>query len=567
MACDLLIKDGRVVDGSGRPSFHGDVAVKNGKILGTGKFSGPAARTIDAGGLVISPGIVDIHCHYDAQLTWDPLATFSCYHGSTTVVIGNCSLALAPVKRNARDIERVFEFLSYVEAVPMEVLRTVDVTWESTREYMDVIGRSLGINVGVLVGSSPLRYYVMGAESQERAATGDEIKVMQGAFRDAMAAGALGMSISTNKSHFDPHGVEIPAVWASEEELFAMGDVLTEFGTGVIQCGGGRDAEQKNSLMSRLSAASGAPVLWNNLRQSLRSPNQWKELMDIVDKTTAAGIRSYPLGNTNATVKHFTMRNSQLWRGSPTWRPILMGPDEEKMRAYRDPEFRRRLHEEVIEFNVEMPRRDFAKNWYDYVWVHEPVLEKNKGLKGKSIGQLAQEQNKGIIDAFLDLVVEENLDTSLQHLESSTDKEAVAHILNYPNTLHGQSDGGAHVQHSNEAAYATNILSHWVREEKALSLERAISRLTFEAASGFGIYDRGLLHPGKAADVMIFDPETIGPLPEDIAHDMPAGGWRTRQLAKGIKYTIVNGEVLLEDGKHTGALPGSVIRNSAYGVN
>jgi N-acyl-D-aspartate/D-glutamate deacylase len=509
MACDLLIKDGRVVDGSGRPSFHGDVAVKNGKILGTGKFSGPAARTIDAGGLVISPGIVDIHCHYDAQLTWDPLATFSCYHGSTTVVIGNCSLALAPVKRNARDIERVFEFLSYVEAVPMEVLRTVDVTWESTREYMDVIGRSLGINVGVLVGSSPLRYYVMGAESQERAATGDEIKVMQGAFRDAMAAGALGMSISTNKSHFDPHGVEIPAVWASEEELFAMGDVLTEFGTGVIQCGGGRDAEQKNSLMSRLSAASGAPVLWNNLRQSLRSPNQWKELMDIVDKTTAAGIRSYPLGNTNATVKHFTMRNSQLWRGSPTWRPILMGPDEEKMRAYRDPEFRRRLHEEVIEFNVEMPRRDFAKNWYDYVWVHEPVLEKNKGLKGKSIGQLAQEQNKGIIDAFLDLV----------------------------------------------------------REEKALSLERAISRLTFEAASGFGIYDRGLLHPGKAADVMIFDPETIGPLPEDIAHDMPAGGWRTRQLAKGIKYTIVNGEVLLEDGKHTGALPGSVIRNSAYGVN
>ena len=565
MAYDLLIKNGRVIDGSGMPSFRGDVAVKNGKIVEMGKFNSPATQTIDADGLAVSPGVVDIHCHYDAQVTWDPLCSFSCYHGSTTVVIGNCSLALAPVRRNPEGIERAMEFLSYVEAIPMEVLRTVDITWESVPEYMDLVGKRLGVNVGVLVGHSPLRYYVMGEESQTREeSTGDEIKAMQRALHEAMEAGALGVSISTNKSHFDSRGVLIPSAWASEEELFGLGDVLGEFGTGCIQVGGGRDAELKNRLMSRLSAACGHPVLWNNLRQSARSPNQWKELIAIVDETAAAGIRSYPLGNTNATIHHFTMKDSQLWRASPSWRPILMGSDEEKMKAYRDPAFRQKLHDEVIDFKVEMARRDFALNWYDYMWVDEPVLDKNKDLKGKSISELAKEQGKGIIDAFLDLVVEEDLGTSFLHAESNIDKEAMAIILNYPNTVIGQSDGGAHVHYQSEVGYATEILSHWVREQKVMSLEQAIRRFTFEAASVFGIYDRGLLRPGMAADIMIFDPETVGPGAEDIAHDMPAGGWRTRQLSEGVKYTVVNGEVLLEDGKHTGALPGQVVRNALY---
>lgn len=220
MAYDLLVKNGRVVDGSGMPSYRGDVAVKGGKVVETGKLSGAANRVIDADGMVIAPGFVDNHCHYDAQVTWDPLCSFSCYHGATTVIIGNCSLALAPVKPGSQ--ERLAEFLSYVEAIPMEVLRTVDFSWETVPQYMDTLEGRLGVNLGNLIGHSAVRHYVMGDECQGRDATGDEIEAMKGVVREGISAGALGLSVSRNKGHFDPQGVLIPAVWAAEEEIFAL---------------------------------------------------------------------------------------------------------------------------------------------------------------------------------------------------------------------------------------------------------------------------------------------------------------------------------------------------------
>ena len=245
MAFDLLIKNGRIIDGSGMPSFRGDVAVRAGKIVELGKLSGTAARVIDADGLVVAPGFVDNHCHYDAQVTWDPLCSFSCYHGATTVVIGNCSLALAPLRPGRQ--ERVAEFLSYVEAIPMEVLRTVDYAWETIPQYMDRLDRHVGVNVGTLIGHSTVRHYVMGDECQGRAATPEEIEAMRGIVRDAIQAGALGLSVSRNRGHYDPQGTLIPALWAEEEEMFALGDVLRELGTGIIQSGGGRDAELKTA--------------------------------------------------------------------------------------------------------------------------------------------------------------------------------------------------------------------------------------------------------------------------------------------------------------------------------
>ncbi len=213
MAYDLLVKNGRVIDGSGMPAFQGDVAVKNGKIVELGKLSGPATRVIDADGLIVSPGFVDNHCHYDAQVTWDPLCSFSCYHGATTVIIGNCSLALAPLRPGTQ--ERVAEFLSYVEAIPMDVLRTVDFSWETTAQYMDTLDQRLGVNVGTLIGHSAVRYYVMGDECQGRGATEDEIESMQQLVRQGIQAGALGLSVSRNRGHFDPQGVMIPAIWAT----------------------------------------------------------------------------------------------------------------------------------------------------------------------------------------------------------------------------------------------------------------------------------------------------------------------------------------------------------------
>jgi len=241
MAYDLLIKNGRIIDGSGMPAFRGDVAVRAGKIVELGKLSGAATRVIDADGLVVAPGFVDNHCHYDAQVTWDPLCSFSCYHGATTVVIGNCSLALAPLHPGRQ--ERVAEFLSYVEAIPMEVLRTIDFSWETMPQYMDRLDHRVGVNVGTFIGHSAVRHYVMGDECQGRAATPEEIEAMRGIVRDAMQAGALGLSVSRNRGHFDPQGTLIPALWAEEEEIFALGNVLRDLGTGLIQSGGGRDAE------------------------------------------------------------------------------------------------------------------------------------------------------------------------------------------------------------------------------------------------------------------------------------------------------------------------------------
>ncbi len=280
MAYDLLIKNGRIIDGSGMPAFRGDVAVRGGKIVELGKLSGAATRVIDADGLVVAPGFVDNHCHYDAQVTWDPLCSFSCYHGATTVIIGNCSLALAPLRPGRQ--ERVAEFLSYVEAIPMEVLRTVNYAWETIPQYMDRLDHHLGVNVGTLIGHSTVRHYVMGDECQGRAATPEEIEAMRGIVRDGIQAGALGLSVSRNRGHYDPQGTLIPALWAEEDEIFALGDVLRELGTGIIQSGGGRDAELKNRLMSRLSEATGRAVMYNNLGQTARKPDEWKQLMALV---------------------------------------------------------------------------------------------------------------------------------------------------------------------------------------------------------------------------------------------------------------------------------------------
>jgi N-acyl-D-aspartate/D-glutamate deacylase len=565
MVYDLLIRNGRIVDGSGMPSFHGDVAINDGKIVELGRLSGAARRTIDAEGRVVSPGFIDNHCHYDAQVTWDPLCSYSCDHGATSVVIGNCSLALAPVKPGKQ--ERVAEFLSYVEAIPMEVLRTIDFSWESIPGYMDTLDRRLGVNVGTLIGHSTVRYYVMGAACQERTANEAEIKAMQDVVRQGMQAGALGLSVSRNKGHYDPQGVHIPALWADEAEIFALGDVLRDMGTGVIQSGGGREAELKNQLMSRLSEATGRTVVYNNLGHTLRKPEQWKELMAQVEATQRKGIRAFPLCSPNSTTQNFTMKNTQVFRGSPTWHPILLASDADKLAAYRSPEVRRKLHEEVIEWKVEIPAAGFARNWYDYMWIEKPVLARNQVLKGLTIRQLADKQGKGIIDAFLDLVVEEELQTGFMQGELNVDEAAMAKILTFPGAIIGLSDGGAHVQFHGGYGYSTRFLGKWVREKQLMPLEQAVRRLTFESASVFGLYDRGLLRPGLAADICIFDPDTVRPLPEEVVHDFPAGGWRMREPAQGIYATVVNGEVLLENGKHTGALPGRILRNSRYQAN
>jgi N-acyl-D-aspartate/D-glutamate deacylase len=258
------------------------------------------------------------------------------------------------------------------------------------------------------------------------------------------------------------------------------------------------------------------------------------------------------------------MHNCQEFRGVPTWHPIALLPDPEKLAAYRDPEVRRKLTREVIEWDGFSPTTTIARNWYDKISVEKTKLAKNHACDGKSIRQLADAQGKGIIDAFLDLVVEENLDTEFVTQANNSEREIGAKILNFPSTCIGLSDGGAHVQFQSGVGYSTRLLGFWVREQGVMSLAQAVRRLTFEPCMVFGLYDRGLLRPGLAADITIFDPETVSDLPEQKVYDFPAGGWRMQQLAQGIACTIVNGQVLIEDGKPSGALPGKVLRNSSF---
>src|SRR5204863_1056440 len=259
------------------------------------------------------------------------------------------------------------EFLSYVEAIPMEVLGTVEVDWESFSQYVERLDRNLGVNVGTLIGHTAVRYYVMDDECQKRAATDAELKQMQDVVRDGMEAGALGLSVSRNKGHYDPQGVHIPALWADEKEIFALGDVLREMGTGIIQSGGGREAEMRDGLMARLSEATGRTVIYNNLGQTVREPDAWKKHMARVEETSRAGIRAYPLCSPNRVTQTFTMRNCQVFRGSPTWHPILLASDEEKLKAYADPVVRQKLHDEVVEHKVEVPAAGYSRKWYNYM--------------------------------------------------------------------------------------------------------------------------------------------------------------------------------------------------------
>jgi N-acyl-D-amino-acid deacylase len=564
MAYDLLIRNGLIVDGSGMPAFRGDVGIKNGKIVEIGRLSSPAKKTIDADGRAVSPGFIDNHCHYDAQVTWDPLCTFSPEHGATSVIFGNCSLSLAPVRKGTE--ERLAEFLSYVEAIPMSVLKTVDFAWETIPQYMDHLDKRLGINVGNLIGHTAVRHYVMRDDCQKAGATEEQIKQMQDVVRQGMEAGALGLSVSREKGHFDPQGVPIPALWADEKEIFALADVLREMGTGTIQCGGGQYVELKDGMMRRLAAECGRTVVYNSLSQTMRRPDEWKVHMARAEETAAMGIRAYPMCSPNRVTQDFTMKNSQVFRGLPTWHPILLKSDEEKLRLYADPETRAKLHEEAV-VNKPDSAVGISKTWWNYIWVNQPVLEKNKWMQFKNVGEIAKQQGKRVIDAFLDLVVEEKLETRFLQAENNIDDEALKKILTHPNAVIGLGDGGAHVQFHGGYGYLTKLLGEWVREKQVMTLEQAVRRLTFDSASAFGLYDRGLLRPGMAADITMFDPATVKCGHETVVHDFPGGAWRIKESAEGIFGTVVNGQVLYEEGKYTGALPGKVLRNSHYEQN
>lgn len=558
MDYDLLVRNGRVVDGSGLPSYRADVGVKDGKIAEIGRLKGGAARTIDADRLAVAPGFIDHHTHLDAQLLWDPYGTCEPQHGVTSVVTGNCGLTLAPVKKGGEDA--LVKSFVRVEAIPRYALEQgVRWGWHTFGEYLDSLEGKVGINMGGLVGHIAVRQYVMGEESVERAATPGEVQQMRLLVREAMEGGALGISTNRNERHMREDGKPVASRLADDKELFALCDVLSELNAGVIETILGRNKIEHFKLYGDLARRTQRPIIWQSIQHRWTEPDLWRRQLDAVAPIFRDGYRAYGLSHTVPLVRHFSLKNTQVFDEFPTWKSLMFLPEEARRQAFADPGTRQKLRADLAD-----PRpTNFHRRW-DIVRVEKTARPENKKYNGKNVAEMAAMRNQDPLEAFLDLALEENLETVFWNANNGGDSKAMGEILSSPYVLAGTSDAGAHVQFGADFGYSTTLLGLWVRERGVLSLERAVNKLTFEVASVYGLEGRGLLRPGFAADLAIFDPETVNAHEPEWAEDYPAGTKRLVQRSEGVHYTIVNGEVIYADGRVKGGLPGRILRGPLY---
>ena len=557
---DLLLKGGRIYDGSGMPSYYGDVAIKNGRIVEIGRLNG-ARRTLNVDGLAVAPGFIDPHTHLDAQLLWDPLGTSSCFHGVTSVIVGNCGLSLAPAKPEDRDA--VIKSFVRVEAISRRVLEEgFEWKWTSTGEYLSVLGSRLGINAAALVGHIAVRHYVMGEDAVERQATAEEVGKMKQLVRQGMEAGAVGFSTNQNPRHIREDRKPVASRLASDDELGSLLDVLGEMNAGVVQLsGGGADARGRIAYAAGMARRTGRPVLWQSITHSWSRPNFWQEMLANTQRIfKEEGLPIYAMTQAKPFENRYTLLDAQCFDEFPTWKAAMFSPVTARKQMFADPELRKKLRAEAIE---DQSPSVFPRRW-DVVFVDHVGLDKNKPFERKSVQEVAKAQGKDGLDCFLDLSLEEDLKARFAHINTQGDPNAVCEILKHPSVMIGQSDAGAHMGYDARFGYSTAFLGRWVRDHGIMSLEDAVHKLTFRVASIFGLGDRGLLRPGLAADVAVFDPQTVNTLEPEYVQDLPGNETRMIQRAAGVPHTIVNGEVVIENGAPTGVLPGKVLRPSGW---
>ena len=559
MAYDLLFRGGRIVDGSGLPSYLADIAIKDGKIVELGRITGGAAKVIDVQGLAVSPGFIDHHTHMDGQIQWDPYATSEPEQGITSIVMGNCGLALAPVKTG--DEDALVKSFVRVEAIPRSVLEQgVQWGWHSYGDYLDRLEGRLGINVAGLVGHVAVRQYVLGDASTERPATAEEVQRMKQLVRLAMEGGAMGFSTNRNDRHMREDGKPVPSRLAEDEELFQLCDALGELNAGVIQINEGQPKIAKHfALYDHVARRTQRPIVWQIVRYISSRPNLWKEQLDAVAAIFQSGQRAYGACSTMPTVRRFTLKNTQVFDEFPTWKRVMCLPLDARRQALADPETRRKFREDFT-----IPRQTLFHRRWDLVKVEKLIKPENQKYAGKSAADVGIMRGEDPLDAFLNLALDEDLETAFQNANSGGDQEAMAEILRSPYVLIGNSDAGAHVQYGAQFGYGTTLLGLWVRERGVMSLEQAVHKLTFEVASVYGLRGRGSLQPGYAADLAIFDPQNINSCEPEWAEDYPGGTKRLIQRAVGMHYTVVNGRVICEHGRLSGELPGQVLRTPAY---
>jgi N-acyl-D-amino-acid deacylase len=557
MALDLLIKNGTVVDGSGRQRFTADVGVAGGRVTEIGKIGDSAKKVIDASDLIVAPGFFDPHTHYDAQICWDPLVTCSSWHGVTSVVMGNCGVGIAPCRPEAREIA-TWDLVN-VEGIPFDVLsKGTTWDWQSFPQYIDAAQRrGSALNLAFLAPLTPFRHYVMGEESMERAARPEEIAQIKALIKEAVAAGAVGFSHTRLRQHIGYQGRPLACRQANVDELKAYANALKELGRGTIEISLSQEVDlltdEEARLLDTLLSESARPVTWLSLVPLHGNVNTCLETLDRIEPLIARG--GIPQVTAHTSRLQLNLRNPFLMASLNSWKPLFNKREEEQKRIYRDPAFRNAFREEMTRPQI------FTSDWnrVDVDLAANPAL---KPLEKKTIAEISRARGCDPFDAFLDVALEDNLATWFSL--SMMDEDILAPLLNDRRTLIGLADGGAHVDLLCDAGYTTYLIGTWARDKGVLTLEDAVRRITSEPAALFGFPQRGRLAAGLPADIAIFDYATIGSSGRSQwLSDLPGGGRRLVIPAQGVEYTVVNGEVLLEHGKHTGAMPGQVLRLGA----
>ncbi len=559
---DLLIRDAEICDGTGAPRFRGDIGIREGRIVAVGRVNDTSRHRIEAGGLFAAPGFIDVHTHYDCQISWDPYLTPSGWHGVTTVVLGNCGFTIAPCHPSDREL--LMQMLLYVEGMPTAALAAgIRWEWQSFPEYLAALERwQPALNVAAFAGHSAIRYYVMRDAATQRPATEDELAAMRQLLAEAMQAGAWGFSSSESPTHFFGDGTPVPSRIAPRDELRALAAALRPFDRGVIEIapqhllGTAQDKIEDQHFYASLAEASGKLVSWAPLLHNPFEPEGALRVIDDAAQLQAKGLRVVPQVGCRPLEVRITFGSSSIaTENNPFWRPILAKPLEERTQLLKSSQFRDELRAMSVGGGWVAA---LGPSWQQIFLRWSPLPHHSEWID-HSVADLAAARGADEVDTLLDISLETNLTCQWGIPIMNTDEQIVGQLLRHPAGLLALSDAGAHVDTLADHSFATHLLAHWVRNRGVLSWEEAVRLLTSVPARLYGIPQRGELRPGYAADLVLFDPTRVGPARTELWNDLPGGAHRLVQPAVGVEYVFVNGVAIVENSRPTTERAGIVL--------
>jgi N-acyl-D-aspartate/D-glutamate deacylase len=561
---DLLIHGGTVVDGTGAAARRADVGIRGGRVVAIGEIDEPSVRTIDADGMMVAPGFVDLHTHYDAQLLWDPTASPSPLHGVTTVMGGNCGFSLAPTDPSHTGY--LTRMMAKVEGMSRDALEEgLDWKWQSFGDYLDRLEGKISVNAGFLVGHSALRRAVMGDDAVNEEASSEQVAAMVGLLHQALEQGGLGFSTSTVSTHHDGELRPVPSRLAARSEFERLAAAVSEHpGTSIEMilqgCLRGFDAEEED-LMAALSKLANRPLNWNVLGLSSTSPERIEQQLHASDVAADRGATVVALSIIHNMPVFISFDSGVLLDGLPGWREMFALPPNERMAALSNPEVRRELEIAAASPAAGLLRARVA-NW-PQMTIQQTYSKETAPYEGRLVEDIARERGQTPFDALLDIVVADELRTGLMPPtpESDADWEAGVKLWRDNRVVVGGSDAGAHLDMTCGAVYSTGLLEGAVRKRNLIGWEEAIAHLTDRPARLYGLRDRGRLAAGYWADVVVFDPESVGPGPVRLREDLPGGASRLYAESTGIEQVIVNGREIVAGGEFTGDVPGQLLRS------